>query len=290
VRVKFAEFGGVRTRYLHAGEGAPLLLLHGVGMSADCFMRNIDALAENQAVYAIDLIGHGFTDAADFGGVAPQVAMARHVVAMADGLGLKSYSIGGFSFGALVAGLMYFQQPQRVEKLILIGSGSAFHPSDEQRKTLTAAAENGVKAMRDPTLESCRVRARNIVHDPASIPEELLWLQLTSYALPDRLSAYAATIEGAIAHMDDPAARIFAQLEQIACPADVIVGRNDIRADWRWHEKGIARMPDARLTIYEQCGHMPFLEYADRFNAQAAEFLQSKFTGDARRANNAAGR
>jgi 2-hydroxy-6-oxonona-2,4-dienedioate hydrolase len=273
VRVKFAEFGGVRTRYLYGGSGTPVVLLHGVGMSADCFIRNIDTLAQKHAVYAPDLIGHGFTSAADFGDAAPQEAMARHVVAMAEDLGLETYSVGGFSFGALVAGLMYFYHPQRIEKLIIIGSGSAFHPGDEQCKTLRAAAENGVKAMSDPTLESCRQRAGNIVYDPASIPEELVWLQLTAYAQADRLSAYVKTIEDAIAHMDDPTVRLISRLEQIDCPTDVIVGRDDIRADWRWHEKAVARMPRAQLTIYEKCGHMPFLEHPARFNSQVMEFL-----------------
>ena len=259
------------------------MLLHGVGMSGDCFIRNIDALASRFTVYAPDMIGHGFTAAAEFGCVPAQLAMARHVVAMAESLGFDLYAVGGFSFGALVAGLAYFETTEKVEKLILVGSGSVFHPGEEQRDTLRAAAANGVKAMTDPTLESCSARGY-IVYDPASVPEELVYLQLTSYALHDRLEAYSATIESAIAHMDNPSSRILDRFEQIACPTKVIVGRDDIRADWRWHEKGAARLPACEFTIYERCGHMPFLEHADRFNEELTAFLASAEPGGAKAA------
>ena len=68
MRVKFADIGGVRTRYLYAGDGPPLLLLHGVGMSADGFLRIIDPLASRFSVFAPDLLAHGFTDVADLSG------------------------------------------------------------------------------------------------------------------------------------------------------------------------------------------------------------------------------
>jgi pimeloyl-ACP methyl ester carboxylesterase len=242
-------------------------------MSADCFLRNIDPLASRFSVFVPDLLGHGFTDAADLSGAAAQLAMANHIVQLADELGLRSFSALGFSFGALVAALAYFERPKQVRKLVLIGSGSTFQPADEQKKTLRAAASNGKTAMADPTLESCGTRASNIVYDPSVIPAELIWIQLTAYALPDRLAAYMETIESSIAHMGDASTRVFDRLEQIACPTKVIVGRDDIRADWRWHEKGVARMPDANLTIYERCGHMPFLEHAEQFNSEVSSFV-----------------
>jgi 2-hydroxy-6-oxonona-2,4-dienedioate hydrolase len=247
VRIKFADINGVQTRYLYAGDGPPLLLLHGVGMSADCFLRNIDPLASRFSVFVSDLLGLGFSDAADLSGGAAQIAM--------------------------VAALIYFERPEQVRKLVLVGTGSTFYPADEQKKMLRAATANGMTAMADPTLESCGARASNIVYDPSVIPAELIWIQLTVYALPDRLAAYMETIERCIVHLEDASTRVFDRLEQIACPTKVIVGRDDIRADWRWHEKGVARMPDASLTVYERCGHMPFLEHAEQFNSEVSSFV-----------------
>lgn len=273
MKVQFANIGGVRTRYLYAGEGPPVLLLHGIGLSADCFVRNIVPLAEQFSVYAIDLIGHGFTDATSFRGIAPQIVMAEHIAAVADHIGLKPYSVIGSSFGAHVAAHMYLRRPRRVAKLSLVGSGSVFHSNADQRETLQGSLANGRSAMTEPTLESCRQRLAKIVFDAGCIPSELLWTQLTSYAYPDRLAAYEAAIRGAIDTMDDPASRVLSRLEEIACPTQVVVGQNDIRADWQAHVDGTAKMPNAHITLYEKCGHLPFLEYPERFNSEASRFL-----------------
>jgi pimeloyl-ACP methyl ester carboxylesterase len=105
------------------------------------------------------------------------------------------------------------------------------------------------------------------------VPGEILLSQLTSYALPDRYSAYQAAIDGCIANLGDPASRVTRRLEEIRIPVLAICGREDIRADWRAHAAGVERMPNARLKIYEKCGHFAFLEHASRLNADLAEFL-----------------
>jgi len=273
MRIKFTDVAGIRTRYLDAGEGEALILLHGVGMSGDVFLSNIVPLSSTFRVIAPDLCGHGFTDSVDFKGEPPPLVMARHVVELARTLGLKSYTVGGSSFGALVAALMYVQAPESVRRLIIIGSGSVFHPSDEQKRTLRAAMANGVTAMADPTLESCRQRMARIVYDAKTVPEDVFPIQLTSYALPDRMAAYEATIGGTIDTMDRPDARVFGGLEKIAVPTLVITGREDVRASWQLTTDGVKRMPDARLHIYEKCGHMPFMEQPQRFNRDVADFM-----------------
>jgi pimeloyl-ACP methyl ester carboxylesterase len=273
MRIKFVDVDGVRTRYLDAGDGEALILLHGVGMSGDVFLPNVEPLSRSFRVIAPDLCGHGFTDHVDFGGEPPPVVMARHIAGLAAALGLTSYAVGGSSFGALIAALMYFEAPENIRHLILIGSGSVFHPGDEQKRTLRAAMANGVTAMANPTLESCRQRMARIVYDGATVPEAVLPVQLTAYALPDRLRAYEATIGGTIKTMDRPDARVHGRLERIAVPTLVITGREDVRASCDLTTAGVKRMPDARLHIYEKCGHMPFMEHPDRFNADVAAFL-----------------
>jgi len=133
--------------------------------------------------------------------------------------------------------------------------------------------------MSEPTLESCRQRLEKIVFDPACIPPELLWSQLISYAYPDRLASYEEAILGAIECMDDPASRVLPRLEDIGCPTQVVVGQNDIRANVEAHARGAARMPDAGVALYERCGHLPFLEYPERFNSEAGRFLSAPLKG-----------
>jgi len=273
MRATFVEIDGVRTRYLHAGAGHPLFLLHGVGLSGDCFVRNIDALGEEFAVYAPDMLGHGFTDAAEYGGVPPQSRIVRHLGRLADHLGLERYSVLGSSFGALIAALMYFDRPDRVSGLILVGSGSVFHPPEEQAETLRAALANARTAMAEPALDSCRQRLANICFDPSSVPEEMLLVQLTSYALPDRFPAYQATIAGLIRSVASETDRVYGRFHQIKVPCLAITGREDIRASWERTERGCRQIPKAQLIVFEQCGHLPFLEYPAKFNALVREFV-----------------
>lgn len=275
MEIHFANLEGVRTRYLVAGSGPAVLLVHGIGLSLECWLRNIGPLSERHTVVAADLLGHGFADAVDFGQDASQSVNARHLGLLVRSLGLERYSVAGSSYGGLVAALMYFQHPERVEKLALIGTGSTFQPEEDQAKTLSAAAANARQALERPTLESCRRRLETIVYDPATVPEALLWPQLTMYAAPDRLPAYQQTIQSCLGRLSDAQSRARWRLEKIVAPVWVITGREDIRADWRQHEAGAARMPRARLAIYEKCGHLPFLEHAGRFNADMLAFLGS---------------
>lgn len=280
MRIRFVDVQGARTRVLFAGRGPAVILLHGVGVSGDTFIRNIDALSEHYAVYAPDMLGHGFTDAVDFAGEPPQHRIASHVGRLADALGLQRYSVGGSSFGALIAALMWFERPDRVENLVLIGSGSVFHPPDEQELTLRAAFANASQAMGDPTLDSCRQRMAAICYDPKSVAEEMLLTQLTSYALSDRFDAYKATINGVIASLNVPENRVLSRLEHLRARTLILTGREDVRAKWQLHAEGRKRMPTARMVIFEKCGHLPYMEHPAAFNEVVGSFLADGEVGE----------
>jgi 2-hydroxy-6-oxonona-2,4-dienedioate hydrolase len=265
---------------LCGGSGPALFLLHGVGVSGSSFFRNIDELGRRYAVYAPYMLGHGFTDATDFKGGPPQPATVRHLGRLADRLGIERYSVAGSSYGGLIAALMWFDRPKRVDSLVLIGTGAVFHPAEEQEKTLRNAAANAGQAMGDPTLDSCRKRLGAICHDPAAVAEEILLEQLTSYALPDRFDAYKATIAGLIATCSSSEHRVYTRLEQLKARTLILTGRDDIRAKWELHVEGRKRMPDARLLILEKCGHLPYMEHPQAFNMAVDSFLAGEVVGE----------
>ena len=117
----YIDVDGINTRYLSAGSGnaKAVLLIHGGGLSADTWLRNIDALGAELAVYAPDSVGHGFTDPIDLGTGLPQPHTVRHLIGFMDAFGVDRFSVAGSSYGALIAGLVYFAVPERVDKLIL---------------------------------------------------------------------------------------------------------------------------------------------------------------------------
>lgn len=280
MRARFIDVDGVRTRVLYGGSGPAIIFLHGVGVSGDTFIRNIDALGERFSVYAPDMLGHGFTDAIDFSREPPQQSAVRHLGRLADLLGLDRYSVGGSSYGGLIAALMWCARPTRVDNLIVIGSGAVFHPGDEQAKTLRAAAANATQALGDPTIESCRKRLGAICYDITAVPEEILPVQLTSYALPDRFPAYQATIKGLVATVHSIEHRVYSRLESLHARTLILTGREDIRAQWQLHVEGRKRMPNARLLIYERCGHLPYMEHPETFNRDVGAFLAGETVGE----------
>jgi pimeloyl-ACP methyl ester carboxylesterase len=279
VKAKFVKVGDTRTRYLYEGSGPPLLLLHGIGHSADVFYRNIDEFAKTHLVIAPDLPGHGFTDRIDLKGGAPQPPFVKHLEQLMDGLGFDSYSILGSSFGGLLACLMTLSQPTKVKQLIVVGSGGAFHSTEEQHRTLQKVLANATGAMAEPTLDSCRTRLAAICYHPTAVAEEVLMAQLTSYGLGDRFEAFKEAISGYLASLDSDECRVYARLEQITSPTFIITGRQDSRATVESHEEANRRISGSRLVVLEECGHLPYMEHSDAFNRIVNDFLFYRAAG-----------
>lgn len=274
MRAAFAEVAGARTRYLHAGEGAPLLLVHGLGTTADRWARNMDALgAAGNAVFAPDLPGAGFSADPPPSSDPPQAQHVRQLEALADSLGFGEYSVAGSSYGGLLAVLLHLRNPKRVTRLVVVGSGSAFHPPADQRQTLEAAKASGTRAFVEGTLEATRTRMQSLVHDPASTPTEALLLQLVANAQPGRAQAMHRVYAGLLNSVENAEWQAYPQLGNIAAPTLIITGRNDIRASWQLAQRAQERIPGAELLIYEACGHAPMVEHSARFNTDLCRFI-----------------
>ncbi len=123
---KFYDVAGVRTRCLESGSGAPLMLLHGGGGHADTWVRNLGPHAPYRRSYAIDMLGHGFTDApGDASYTTAEVI--DHVVRFMDVAEIERADFCGESFGGRVSAWMAIRHPDRVNRLVLNTSGG-LHP------------------------------------------------------------------------------------------------------------------------------------------------------------------
>lgn len=273
MRALFSELACGRTRLLHAGSGPALLLLHGLGTTGDRWVRNIDALAEGRSVYAPDLLGMGFSADPVASDLPPQAIHVMQLEALVDALGIGEYAVVGSSYGGLVAALLHLRNPQRVTRLVIVGSGSALHRPAEQRATLEAAQANAKKATDAGTLEATRQRFSSLVFDPASTPNETLLLQLVANAQPGRAEAAARIYAALLASIGNEAWQAYPQLERISAPTLLITGRNDPRASWQEAEAAVKRIPRCSLRVYEDCGHAPMLEHPARFNTEVSQFL-----------------
>ncbi len=272
MRAKFVDVDGVRTRFLYEGSGRAVVLLHGFGVGADTWIRNVDALAKDFFIVAPDMLGQGFTAAIDLGGGPPHAKILRHLVRLLDTLEMQSLSVVGSSFGALIAGLLYFEMPERIDRLVLVSTGSVFNTDEQVPEMVEGAYRNALSAIRDPTLDRCRKRMANILYDPTTVPEEILLSQLTSYALPGVSDFWEAAVRGML-HEDASSYRIIDRLEEFAVPVLVVWGRHDPRGILESALAALPRLPHGRLVTFEDCGHLPYIERPGDFNEVVRDFL-----------------
>ena len=277
MRINFVDIDGINTRYLYEGDpkNYPLMLIHGFGGCADLFIRNIDVLADEFFVVVPDMVAHGFTGPADFGGKPPHPKHVDHLLKLADALGFDKFCANGSSYGALIAALMYFERPNQVNKLVINGSGSCFNSEEELASALQGAKNNALTAMRAATYDSCRARTGNIVFDASVVPEAILLPQLTSYAFDHMIPKYEEAMNGMMDIAASRPYRILERLDQLDVDTLVAWGREDPRGIYANAVEASKKMPRATLQTFEKCGHLPFLEHPDQWNNAVRAFLKA---------------
>ncbi len=275
MRVKFTDLRGIRTRFYEAGEGEPVVFIHGGGAASDTWSRNVGTVGEICRALAPDLIGHGFTDAKDFAGRTPHAVQIEHLFRFLDDQAPGPVTLVGSAFGALLAVLMYFEAPARVKRLALVGSGSVFDSAERQAKIVRDSVSNQSRALDDPTPETIRARNIGSNYNKKDTFEEIVLLQLTAFALPGRKETYRHMTDGMRNAAHDPGLRVTDRLDQIRVPTLVVTGREDPRADWREVKKGASQIPDCAFHLFDACGHKPFSEQAVKFNDVLSRFVVS---------------
>ena len=141
------ELHGRRVIYRVAGDGPPVVLIHGMLNSSSHWRTVAQNLAREHTVIAPDLIGHG--DSAAPRGDYSLGAHASSIRDLLAAIGIERASIVGHSLGGGVAMQFFYQFPQRVERLILISSGGLGH---EVSPMLRSAALPGVSALLSMTI------------------------------------------------------------------------------------------------------------------------------------------
>lgn len=125
--MSYVELTNVRTWYDERGSGEPLVLIHGGVVDARFFDQNIDALAEQFHVYAVDLRAHGHT--ADVEGPLTYDALSGDTIEFLEAVVGRPAHLVGHSVGAAVALFVALQRPDLVDQLVMVSGG--FHHRGE---------------------------------------------------------------------------------------------------------------------------------------------------------------
>ena len=176
-----------RTRVIEAGSGDPLILIHGVGSSAELFARNIMRLANDFHVYAIDALYHGYSSLEPYDAEHRVERQAEAVLDFMDALDLAWAHIEGESMGAGMAFHIGLHHPERCGKLVL-NSGSYYvnlkreFPDMPEGNLLVPLCRESVTNF---SRETVRRRMEYLVASPDHLTEELVDVQYRMYAVPE---------------------------------------------------------------------------------------------------------
>jgi pimeloyl-ACP methyl ester carboxylesterase len=242
---------GLDISYDAHGAGPPLLLLHGATSSGrEDFAAQIPLLARAFRVYVPDARGHAATrwDAADGFSYDWLVADA---LAFADAMHLATFHVLGFSMGAMTALQLAARVPERLRTLVVVGITTQREP----RASVARRLMDPVRAEREDPEWVAELSRR---HDP--VQGEGAWRRL--------LPAIAADV--AAQPLLSPR-----DLRRAELPALVAVGDRDpfVPVDHAW---GISRLlPDGRLLVAPDCGHLVPVRRAGLFNEALAGFYRS---------------
>lgn len=265
--LSYVDAAGVPTRALRAGEGAPVVFLHGTSGHLEAFSRNVVPHAAHYSVHAIDMLNHGYTGKVDRPAEIP--AYVRHLIDYLDAVGIEKAHIIGESLGGWVGARAAVDHPGRVASLQLLCAGGTVANPDVMARIDGSTRQ----AVATDDIELTRKRLRLLMADPADATEELVEVRHRIYHEP----GFVANIDNLLSlqKMEIRVRNLLTpeQMGRITQPTLIVWGRKNPFGAVPEAQAMHAAIPGSRLELFEDTGHWPQHELATRYNPLSLAFL-----------------
>lgn len=268
------EVAGARVAYTTAGQGPPLLLLHGDGESRRGWQAVVPQLAQRWRVIAPDLPGYG--DSASISDASSE-RFATWVGELLDALDVEAAPIVGNSLGGLLAIDVALGAPERVRALVLVdaaGLGALINPV-LGAMALPGIGELNVAAASAPFTSLARSEARRMLlfAHPSRAPR--WWRQEMRRLSRPGTVATSVAIRRATSAPWGQRRIVLERLREVRVPTLVVWGQQDLIVPASHGRAALERLPDGRLAVIPECGHLPHVERPEAFLAEVEPFLAS---------------
>ncbi|MEP6267787.1 MAG: alpha/beta hydrolase [Paracoccaceae bacterium] len=249
---------GQTAAYRDVGQGAPLLLIHGVGMQSAAWGPQLTALGETHRVIAVDLPGHGGSARLPTDGRLPDYVAWLHDFAKT--LGIGPCSIAGHSMGALIAGGYAIEHPDQTERVALL-SGVYRRNAQARAAVIARAAEisAGKIDLQTPIDRWFEDGPRHAIAKQ-QVTQWLSKVEPSGYA-----TAYSAFARGDAVYAD--------RFAEISCPFLAITGDGDLNSTPDMSQKMASVVQNGHAVTVKGHRHMVNLTAPNVVTAHLAAWL-----------------
>jgi len=261
----YVDAGGIKTNYLEAGSGPPVVLVHGSGPGVTAYANwrlTMPGLAPHFRVVAPAMAGFGFRDKP--GGVANMDAWVGQLTGFLDAVGIERASVVGNSFGGGIGIRLAVDHPERVERLVLMGSVGISFPITEGLDYVWGY---------QPSIENMRRALDYFAYSRELVNDELAEVRYRAALAPGVQEAFSSMFPAPRQRWVEAMATPGEQIRAIPHETLIIHGREDkvIPLDNAYRLLGLIERSE--LHVFGRCGHWSQIEWADDFNALLGRFL-----------------
>ncbi|WP_066266841.1 alpha/beta fold hydrolase [Hydrogenophaga palleronii] len=257
---------GIRTNLHDMGTGSPVLMIHGSGPGVSAWANwrlSMPVLARHFRVVAPDMVGFGFSDRPQ-GHAYTMDNWVAQAVGVLDALEIERADLLGNSFGGALALALAIRHPQRVRRLVLMGSVGV--PFD---------ITPGLEAVwgYEPSLTAMRALLDVFAHNPALATDELAQLRYEASVRPGFHESFAAMFPAPRQRWVDAMCSAAADIRALPHETLVLHGREDRVIPLANSITLAQRIPNSQLHVFGHCGHWTQIEHAARFNRLLLDFF-----------------
>lgn len=262
------EAAGLQTNYHDVGQGDPILLIHGSGPGVSAWANwrlTLPDLAQHFRVIAPDMAGFGFS-ARPANYTYNMDNWVTQAVGLMDALGIQRASLVGNSFGGGLALALAIKHPERVNKLILMGSMGVEFPITEGLDQVW-----GYK----PSLENMKALLDIFAYSRALVTDELAELRFKASTRPGFQESFSSMFPAPRQNSVKMMASPIGAIQALPHHTLIVHGRDDrvipLQNAYTLHQL----IDQSELHVFGQCGHWTQIEHTKRFNQLVINFLAS---------------
>jgi len=265
IPMKTIQFKDYIVRYLdyidpqeYSDSKDTLVMLHGLGASAERWLRVVPGLSKYYRLVIPDIIGSGYSDK-------PTVEYTiefflEFIQDFLEQLGVERMNLLGSSFGGFLAAEFAIRFADRVKKLVLAAPAGIMQSS-------TRVLDQYIMSALYPTHDNALRAFKEMAFDPNIVSEETVKDFVNRMRLPNSKYAFMSTLLGIRDSRD-----FLSRLSRIKSPTLIIWGLNDKMIPFNYARE-LEVIPNSKLVIMERCGHTPYVEKPEEFNDIVLKFL-----------------